>query len=253
MKKLARFFKNSRKNLGPIVSINTLLVVILVAAAYYIGVLRTQLATTKAGAALRSEAAAPAANQAPAVAAAVPAVGDGDYIRGDKNAKVKLIEYIDLECPFCKAFHSTMQQVLSQYSGKVAWVYRHYPLDFHANAQKEGEAAECVGKLGGREKFWQFVDKIFERTTSNGSGFALEKLAPLAVEVGVDGPGFKACLESGEFSQKVKDQRQAGTAAGVTGTPGTFVIAPDGSSQLIPGALAYDQVKQVVESALSKK
>src|SRR3989344_533240 len=72
-------------------------------------------------------------------------IDDTDHIRGDKNAPVKIIEYSDLECPFCKRFHPTLQQAVDEYKGKVAWVYRHFPLDaLHSKADKEAEAAECA-------------------------------------------------------------------------------------------------------------
>lgn len=110
---------------------------------------------------------------------------DSDYIRGDKNAPVTMIEYSDLECPFCKSIHPSLVRIMNEYPGKVKWVYRHFPLSFHANAQKEAEAAECIGKLAGADKYWEFIDKVFERTTSNGTGFALTALPTLAGELGI--------------------------------------------------------------------
>ena len=79
-----------------------------------------------------------------------------DHIRGDINAPVKIVEYSDTECPFCKRFHTTMQEVYNEYgkTGKVAWVYRHFPLDqLHSKARKEAEATECAAELGGNDKF----------------------------------------------------------------------------------------------------
>src|SRR3989344_1522881 len=71
-----------------------------------------------------------------------------DYILGNPNAPVKIIEYSDLECPYCKTFNATMNQIIQYYgmSGNVAWVYRHFPLaSIHSKAPKEAEAVECAG------------------------------------------------------------------------------------------------------------
>lgn len=168
-----------------------------------------------------------------------------DHIRGSKDAPVTLVEYSDLECPFCKRFHPEMQQLMQEYDGQVKWVYRHFPLSFHANAQKEAEAAECAGKLGGNDKFWEYTDKIFERTNSNGTGFALDSLVPLAKEIGLPESIFKACLDSGEFTAHVQQDLQEGISFGVNGTPTIFV-----NGQPVEGAVSYEQLKLVVESLL---
>lgn len=182
----------------------------------------------------------------------VKAISDEDYIRGDKDAELALIEYSDLECPFCQRFHPTMKQIMDEYDGKVKWVYRHFPLSFHANAQKESEAALCVGKLGGADKKWAFMDTIFERTTATGTGFPLENLGPLAKEVGVDQTKFQKCLDDGEMAQRVADETADGSQAGVQGTPTTFLVGADGKTiTAFPGAIPYAQVKAAIDSALS--
>ncbi len=183
----------------------------------------------------------------------VPPVSAEDHIRGDAQAPVKLVEYSDLECPFCKSFHPTMQQVMDQYKGKVAWVYRHFPLSFHQNAQKEAEATECANELGGNTAFWNYLDKIFERTTSNGTGFALNQLGPLAKEIGLDQVKFQSCLDSGKYAQHVADDMAGGAAAGVSGTPGTIAIASNGKTYPIEGAQPLAAVKAVIDIALQQK
>lgn len=177
-------------------------------------------------------------------------VTNKDHIRGNKNAKITLVEYSDLECPFCKRFHPTMQDLLKTYGDKIRWVYRHFPLSFHANAQKESEATECVAELGGEDKFWTYVDKMFEKTTSNGTGFALDQLGPLAAEVGVNQSAFQSCLDNGKYEQLVKDQIADGTAGGVNGTPSTFLIDASGKSQIIVGAQPIESFKTAIDAVL---
>lgn len=174
-----------------------------------------------------------------------------DHVRGDRNARVLLIEYSDLECPFCKRFHPTAKQILDTYKGQVAWVYRHFPLSFHANAQKEAEAIECANEQGGNDAFWKYTDAIFERTTSNGTGFALDNLVPLARELGLNEAQFKNCLDNGKYTAHVKADEDGGTKAGVTGTPGNILLdIKTKKTKLIPGALPFDQFKTAIDDLL---
>jgi len=184
----------------------------------------------------------------------VAPIGKDEYIRGDKNAKLTLISYSDLECPYCKTFHPTLKQLLTDYDGKVNVIFRNYPLSFHANAPKEAEAALCVGKLNGAEKYWEYIDKIFDRTTANGAGFALTALAPLAKEIGVNESKFQTCLDSGEMAKKITDDTADGNAGGVTGTPSTLIVDPKTGKTLggIPGAYPLDQAKSFIDKALTE-
>jgi len=76
-------------------------------------------------------------------------VSDSDYIRGNKNAELTLIEYSDFQCPFCTRHNSTLDQILEEYKGQVRLVFRHLPLtSIHPQAQKAAEAAECAGEQG---------------------------------------------------------------------------------------------------------
>ncbi len=180
----------------------------------------------------------------------IPVVTDKDHIRGNRNAKIVLVEYSDLECPFCKKFHPTMKQVLKEYGDKVAWVYRHYPLPFHPNAQKEAEASECAADQGGNITFWNYIDAILDRTNSGGEGFSLKKLVPLAEELGLDGTKFKTCLDSGTYAQKVKTGVDNAAKGGVTGTPATVTIPSTGKRDVISGALSFEEIKQQLDQIL---
>ncbi len=94
-------------------------------------------------------------------ASQLPSVSEQDHVKGERGAKVKLIEYSDYECPFCVRFHPTAQQVLDEYGNDLAWVYRHFPLDqIHPRARPAAEASECVAELGGEEAFWDFTDEV---------------------------------------------------------------------------------------------
>ncbi len=182
--------------------------------------------------------------------AAMPEVSDEDFVRGNEDAKITLVEYSDLECPFCQRFHPTMLQVMEDYGDDVNWVFRHYPLPFHSFAQKASEAAECAGKSGGNDAFWKFIDLYYEKTRADGTGFPQEDLASLAAEAGATEAAVQKCLDDGEMAEKVKDQMAKGSAAGVSGTPGTIIVTEDGPQEIIPGALPIEQVKPLIEKYL---
>lgn len=177
-------------------------------------------------------------------------VANDEHIRGDKNAPVTLVEYSDTECPFCKRFHPTMQQVVENYKGKVRWVYRHFPLtSLHPKASKEAEATECAAELGGNDKFWAYLDRIYEITPSN-NGLEESQLPKIAEDVGLNRQKFEDCLSSGKYAKKVQSDAQDAQNAGGAGTPYSVVIGLDGTKTPISGAQPYEAVKAAIDAAL---
>lgn len=83
----------------------------------------------------------------------------GDHIQGNPNAPVKIIEYSDYECPYCKAFQPILEKVVTESNGNVAWIYRHWPI--HQNSLAKLEAAECIAKIKGNDAFWKYSDLLF--------------------------------------------------------------------------------------------
>ncbi len=196
----------------------------------------------------------PQAAPTPAPAAGPVAAIDTktDRILGDlSKAKVALIEYSDFECPFCKRHFPTMQQVVSTYGDKVALVFRDFPLSFHQNAQKEAEAGRCVFELGGNDAFWKYHDYVFTKTTSNGTGFALDQLPVAAKEAGVNVAKFQSCLDSGKYAKTVADEESGGASAGVNGTPGNIILdLKTQKTQLISGAVPFSSFKSAIDAIL---
>ncbi|MEG7523240.1 MAG: DsbA family protein [Chromatiales bacterium] len=178
-----------------------------------------------------------------------------DHIYGDPNAPVSLVEYSDFECPFCKRYHPNVKKLIEQNTGKVNWVYRHFPLEFHnPGAQKQAEATECAAELGGNEAFWRYSDLIYQRTTSNGRGFPIDRLVPLAEEIGLDGKTFRGCLDSGRMITRVREDYEDGVKAGITGTPGTiFLNHVSGDVFATAGALPVSSLQTAVDRLLSEQ
>lgn len=168
-------------------------------------------------------------------------VTDKDHILGNPNAELTMIEFSDTECPYCKRFQGTMKQVIDTFGkeGKVRWVYRHFPIDaLHSKSRKEAEATECAAEIGGNEKFWQYLDRLYEITPSN-NGLKADELPKIAGYVKIDKVKFEKCLASGKYAKKVRDDEQDGIDSGVVGTPRTIVITKNGKKFPINGALPF--------------
>lgn len=177
-------------------------------------------------------------------------VTKNDHIIGNLEAKVTIVEYSDTECPFCKMFQGTMQRISSEYDDNdVAWVYRHFPLPIHSKASKEAEATECAAKLGGNDKFWQYIDRLFAITPAN-NGLDESLLFKIAEEVGLDTNAFKNCLASDEMKSAVNKGLESGTKAGANGTPYSLIVVKGKVVDVINGAQPYEIVKQQIDQTL---
>jgi protein-disulfide isomerase len=168
-------------------------------------------------------------------------VSNNDHIFGNPNAPIKIVEYSDASCPFCKTFNTTMTTVMNKYGagGKVAWIYRHYPLStpdsngnvLHPNANREGQAMECAASLGGNDKFWAYEKRLYELTPSVTSktpeGLDPKQLPIIAKEIGLNQTSFNECLTKETFKTKVESDLAKGVEAGVVGTPTSFIVLSD--------------------------
>ncbi len=142
---------------------------------------------------------------------------------------------------------------MNEYQGKAAWVYRHFPLDsLHSKARKEAEATECANELGGNEKFWAYLDRLFEITPAN-NGLSAEELPKIAQFVGLDKTKFEQCLQSGKYAAHVAEDLADATKSGGQGTPYTVVIAQNGKKFVVSGAQPYAAVKSIIDIALSER
>jgi protein-disulfide isomerase len=187
----------------------------------------------------------------------VKPVSAEDHVQGNPNAPVKVVEFSDFECPFCKSFHPTMKRIMDEYGkdGKVAWIYRHFPLDeIHSKARKEAQAAECANELGGNTAFWAFANRLFEIAPSNNR-LDLKLLPQIAQEIGLDRTKFESCLagdaRGGKYAAHIEANAQDAVASGATGTPYSLVIDAKGHFLPINGAQPYDAVKAIIDAGLN--
>lgn len=174
-----------------------------------------------------------------------------DHILGNPQAQIKVIEYGDLECPYCKQFQTTMNQIMEYYgeSGRVAWVYRSFPLaQVHSKAPKEAEASECAADQGGDPAFFRFIDKVYEVTPSS-NGLDLAQLPLIAQQIGLNAEAFTQCISSGKYAKKVEDSYNEAIALGARGTPYTFIMV-DTDAVPLEGAQPYNEIRAVIDTIL---
>ena len=173
---------------------------------------------------------------------ASPAVSSKDPVWGNPNAPVTLVLFSDLECPFCSKVETTLTQLREQYGPqKLRIIWKSNPLPFHKNARPASVAAETVLRLKGPEAFWKFHGLAFQ----NQRALTPENFEQWAVQSGVDKAKFKASFDKQEFAAKVDADLAAGKAAGVSGTPASFI-----NGILLSGAQPIDKFKQVIDEQL---
>tara|TARA_B100000508_G_scaffold36168_2_gene27985 strand:+ start:1630 stop:2379 length:750 start_codon:yes stop_codon:yes gene_type:complete len=183
---------------------------------------------------------------------AVRPVDEIDHIKGDPDAPIKIVEYSDFECPFCKRFHDTMNAVIAnEENSDVAWVYRQFPLEqLHpVKAMAEAVASECAAELGGNDAFWQFADRFMEVTPSNNRTDIETVIPQIVREIGLNEADFQTCFESGKYDEHITADIQNAVETGGRGTPWSILIAPNGKTFPINGAQPQAAVEQLINIA----
>ncbi|MFA5748209.1 MAG: DsbA family protein [Candidatus Absconditabacterales bacterium] len=171
------------------------------------------------------------------------------YIEGKTNAKLTIIEYSELLCPYCKKQkdNKVIETLLQKYPNDVNSVFKHYIV--HPDAKRLAEAAECVGELGGTKKFIDFITKAFDLTDNSDVG-----VTDLAKNLGVNETKFTTCYKSDKFSAKIDATAEEGRSLfGISGTPGNVIINNEnGKFIVIAGAYPIETFEQNINTLLGK-
>src|SRR5438445_2300469 len=174
----------------------------------------------------------------------------GTHVMGRNDAPVTMVEFTDLECPFCRTFHTgTFERIKRDFidTGKVRFVSRDFPLDFHANARPAALAVRCAGEQG---KFWEMRHGV----TLNANALGRDTYFAQARSVGLEMTRFESCFTAEKYKAAIEQDVRVGLAAGVSGTP-TFVIGAtvaDGvEGQRIVGAVPYDVFESRITELLA--
>lgn len=140
-----------------------------------------------------------------------------DHTIGPAHAPVTVVEYGDFECPNCKQAVPAVKLLLNRFSGRIRFVYRHFPLEgVHPNALQAAEAAESAGAQG---KFWPMHDLLFD----NQAHLKLHQLRGYCERLQLDMARYTAELDDHVYLQRIREHMQSGDESGARSTPTFFV------------------------------
>jgi protein-disulfide isomerase len=185
-------------------------------------------------------------------------IDNTDHIEGSEKSKVVVIEYSDPECPFCVTLYPVLKQVRNEYTDKIAFIYRHFPLtQIHPHAFDESKAIACAGTVGGGDKFYEYMDAVYGYKSANQTTqLPATGKTDLALGIGLDKTAFENCLADPATNNTIDASVNDGAQAGVQGTPSTFVLLKTKKGYetiaMIDGARPYEYVKAAIEEALSR-
>lgn len=161
------------------------------------------------------------------------------------DGKVTVVEYLDLECPSCRAAYPGVERLKTEYGERVTFDVRHFPIPSHRNAELAAVAVEAAGAQGKRDEMFRLMFDAQQewggRQTSQRAAFT-----GFAQQLGLDQAAFDKALDDPALRERVLAQRTEGGKAGVTGTP-TFFI----NGTKFTGAPTYDGLKAAIEKVRS--
>ena len=159
-------------------------------------------------------------------------------VRGAANAPVTLLEYADYQCPYCQQADPIIASIEAEFKGKIAFVFKDFPLNMHPDAPKAAEATHCADAQG---KYWEYHDLLFKNRQLD-----LAALKNDARDLKLDTKAFDTCLDSGQTAAAVKDEASEALSLGINGTPSFFV-----NGRSVNGAVSYDKLRAIIAEELS--
>jgi len=172
----------------------------------------------------------------------------GSPILGDPSAPITIVEFGDYQCHQCfNWFHNTKPALAHDYieTGKVNLVF--VDLAFlGSDSPKAAQASYCAED---QEMYWDYHDILYnsQEPKIDGGWANSERLKAFAFSLGLDMELFESCLDSGKYSKRVQYNSQQARDHGVRGTPGFFIVGPDGQQQKLSGAQPFSVFKQILD------
>lgn len=161
---------------------------------------------------------------------------------GHAGAKVTVVEFLDFQCPFCRAAYPTLLRLMKEYQGKsVRFVFRHFPLvSIHPFALAASNASLCANE---QKTFLRYYDLLYTRQDE----ISQSSLVTFAGELGLDLKTFNACMAEKRYETLIRQDVRDGLSLGIEGTPTWFV-----NDVRLVGALPYETFKTAIDQALQK-
>ncbi len=179
------------------------------------------------------------------------AIMKDSYAEGNKSAKITLVEYSDLECPYCiiQYKNKTISKLQEKYGDKVNVIYKPLNLARHPGADQKGMASLCVAQIAGAEKYSKFYNAILDRSNERGPVFPLDNIKALAKEIGgIDATKFAACYDGQKTKSVYESYTAEALARGVEGTPTIMVLNNETKKfELVKGAADVSSFYPVVD------
>jgi protein-disulfide isomerase/uncharacterized membrane protein len=159
---------------------------------------------------------------------------NGDYYLGNKDAKIQIVEFSDIECPFCRRISVIFDDLLKKHPSDLLFIFKNYPLDrdcnseiktdLHKNACFSAEAARCAGEQGA---FWKYLNDLFTLEVLEdpklSSNVVRAALAERVKILNLDEQAFKECLDSKRQKQAILKDVQDGQSLKIKGTPSIWI------------------------------
>ena len=170
-----------------------------------------------------------------------------DWIKGNKDAPVTLVEYLDFECEACGSYYPVVKRLSEEFGNNVRFVVRYFPLPGHKNSMTSALAVEAAGRQG---KYWEMHNIVFENQRDWGEKQLSDPkiFENYARQIGLDMVQYGKDIASPELKDRIEQDRKSGQKLGLTGTP-TFFL----NGEKIQNPRGYDDFKALIQSTVSKE
>lgn len=170
-----------------------------------------------------------------------------DWIKGQPNSPITVVEYLDFECEACRVYYPITRRLKEEYGDKVSFVVRYFPLPGHKNSMTSAMAVETAGKQG---KFWEMHDILYDNQITWGEKQITDPalFIEYAKQIGLDMEKYKNDIGSQEIKDRINRDKNSATSLGIQGTP-TFFI----NGEKIPNPKGYEDFKSLIDGLMPTK